>query len=64
GVNRYKQAIASQGQHQMPSAVVAATDPTSVPSLERVAPLVGSKIGIDSSVAQAKAALESAVKGN
>ena len=64
GVNRYKQAIANQGQHQMPSAVVAATDPTSVPSLERVAPLVGSKIGIESSVAQAKAALESAVKGN
>ncbi len=64
GVNRYKQAIANQGQNQKPSAVVAATDPTSVPSLEKVAPLVGSKIGIESSVAQAKEALESGVKGN
>ena len=64
GVNRYKQAIANQSQNQKPSAVVAATDPTSIPSLEKVAPLVGSKIGIESSVAQAQEALESAVMGN
>jgi N-acetylmuramoyl-L-alanine amidase len=64
GVNRYKQAIANQIQYQKPSAVVAATDPTSIPSLEKVAPPVGSKIGIDSSVAQAQEALATPVKGN
>jgi N-acetylmuramoyl-L-alanine amidase len=64
GVNRYKQAVTNQIPYQTPSAVVAATDPTSVPSLEKVAPLVGSKIGIESSVAQAQEALESSVKGN
>lgn len=64
GVNRYKQAIASQMPYQKPSAIVAATDPTSVPSLEKVTPLVGSQIGIESSVAQAQEALESSVKRN
>jgi N-acetylmuramoyl-L-alanine amidase len=64
GVNRYKQAVTNQIQYQKPSAVVAATDPTSVPSLEKVAPLVGSKIGIESSVAQAQDAIESSFKGN
>ena len=64
GVDRYKQAMASQIPYQKPTAVVAATDPTSVPSLEKIAPLVGSKIGIEPSVAQAQEALESSVKGN
>jgi N-acetylmuramoyl-L-alanine amidase len=60
GVNRYKQAMANQIQYQKPSVVVAATDPTSVPSLEKVAPLVG----IESSVAHAQEAIESSFKGN
>jgi N-acetylmuramoyl-L-alanine amidase len=64
GVNRYKQAVTEQVPSQKPSAVVAATDPTSVPSLEKAAPLVGSTTGIESSVAQAQEALESSVKGN
>jgi N-acetylmuramoyl-L-alanine amidase len=64
GVNRYKQAVTSEIPYQKPSAVVAATDPTSAPSLEKVAPLVGSKIGIETSVAQAQEALESSVKEN
>ena len=64
GVDRYKQAMASEIPYQKPTAVVAATDPTSAPSLEKVAPLVGSKIEIESSVAQAREALESSVKGN
>ena len=64
GVNRYKQAVTNQIPYQKPSAVVAATDPTSVPSLEKVAPVVGSKIGIESSVVQAQEALESSVKEN
>ena len=64
GVNRYKQVVTEQIPYQRPSAVVAATDPTSVPSLEGVAPAVGSQIGIESSVAQAQEALESSVKKN
>lgn len=64
GVERYKHAVANQIQYQKPSAVVAATDPTSVPSLEKAAPLVGAETGIESSVAQARDALESSVKGN
>lgn len=63
GVNRYKDAIANQS-NQKPSAVVAATDPTSVPTLEKVAPVVGSKVDIESSVAQAREAIESPAKGN
>ena len=64
GVNRYKQVVTEQIPSQRPSAVVAATDPTSFPSLEGVAPAVGSGIGIESSVAQAQEALESPVKKN
>ena len=64
GVNRYKQVVTEQLPSQRPSAVVAATDPTSFPSLEGVAPAVGSRIGIESSVAQAQEALESPVKKN
>ena len=41
GVNRYKQAVTNQIPYQKPSAIVAATDPTSVPSLEKVVPNVG-----------------------
>jgi hypothetical protein len=52
--------MANQIQYQKPSVVVAATDPTSVPSLEKVAPLVG----IESSVAHAQEAIESSFKGN
>ena len=54
GVNRYKQAVTNQIPYQKPSAIVAATDPTSVPSLEKVVPNVGSTISIDSSVSQAQ----------
>ena len=61
GVNRYKQAVASEIQYQKPSAVVAATDPTSVPNLERT---VGAETAIESSVAQAQDALNSSAKGN
>jgi N-acetylmuramoyl-L-alanine amidase len=64
GVNRYKDAVANQIQYQKPSAVVAATDPTNVPSLEKAAPAVGTATGIESSVAQARDALESSAKGN
>jgi N-acetylmuramoyl-L-alanine amidase len=64
GVNRYKQAVTEQTPYQTPSAVVAATDPTSVPSLEKVAPLVGSQMGMESSVAQAQEAIESSLKKN
>jgi N-acetylmuramoyl-L-alanine amidase len=61
GVNRYKQAVTEQAPYQKPSAVVAATDPTSVPNLEKVASLAGSRIGIESSVAQTQEAIESSV---
>jgi N-acetylmuramoyl-L-alanine amidase len=64
GVNRYKEAVATQEQYQKPSAVVAATDPTSVPSLEKPVPAVGTGTGMEPSVAQAKDALETSVKGN
>lgn len=62
GVNRYKRAVAGQLRYEKPSAVVAATDPTSVPRLENVP--VGTKTRIEASVAQAKEALDAAVKGN
>jgi N-acetylmuramoyl-L-alanine amidase len=62
GVNRYKEAVANQTPHQKPSAVVAATDPTTVPSLERA---VGTGTSVESSVAQARDALNSSSsKGN
>jgi hypothetical protein len=60
-VNRYKEAVANQSQAQKPSAVVAATDPTSVPNLDRA---VGAQTGIESSVAQAQDALKSSEGGN
>jgi N-acetylmuramoyl-L-alanine amidase len=61
GVNRYKQAVATQIEYQKPSAVVAATDPTNVPNLEKS---VGTETAIESSVAQAQDALGSPAKGN
>lgn len=61
GVNRYKEAVANQSQAQKPSAVVAATDPTSVPNLDRA---VGAQTGMESSVAQAQDALKSSEGGN
>lgn len=66
GVNRYKAAITGQMSYQKPSAVASATDPTTVPSLEKPAspPAVGSKTANDTAVAQAQEALESAAKGN
>jgi N-acetylmuramoyl-L-alanine amidase len=59
GVNRYKEAVANQTQK--PSAVVAATDPTSVPNLDRA---VGAQTGMEPSVAQAQDALKSSAGGN
>ncbi|HEY6677135.1 MAG TPA: N-acetylmuramoyl-L-alanine amidase, partial [Terrimicrobium sp.] len=59
GVNRYKEALTNQAQK--PSAVVAATDPTSVPNLDRA---VGAQTGMESSVAQAQDALQSSGSGN
>jgi N-acetylmuramoyl-L-alanine amidase len=62
GVNRYKEAVANQAPHQKPSAVVAATDPTTIPNLENA---VGTGTSIESSVAQAQDALNSSSsKGN
>jgi N-acetylmuramoyl-L-alanine amidase len=64
GVNRYKQVVTNQISYQKPSAVVAATDPTLVPSLEKVIPPVGSTIAFDSSVSQAQEAIESSTSVN
>jgi len=70
GVNRYKQAVTGQMLYQKPSAVVSATDPTSIPNLDsKPSPTpspnpVGSKTDDKTTVAQAKEALENAVKGN
>ena len=64
GVNRYKQAVTNQIPYQKPSAIVAATDPTSVPNLEKVVPNVGATISLDPSISQAQEALESSAKGN
>jgi N-acetylmuramoyl-L-alanine amidase len=61
GVNRYKEAVANQVPYQKPSAVVAATDPTNVPNLEKA---VGAGTAIEPSVAQAQDALNAAAKGN
>ena len=57
--NAYKEAVVNQAQK--PSAVVAATDPTSVPNLERS---VGAQTGMEPSVAQAQDALKSSASGN
>lgn len=59
GVNRYKSAVAGQMQYFKPSAVVAATDPTSAPEIKKPEPPapVGSKTDNTSSVEQAASAL-------
>jgi N-acetylmuramoyl-L-alanine amidase len=60
GVNRYQKAVAGQMQYFRPSAVIAATDRTTAPTLKKSpeppAP-VGSKTSIDSSVARATDAI-------
>lgn len=64
GVNQYKKAVSGVPIFQKPSAVVAATDPTSAPDLTKsatppAAPApVGSKTGIDRSVVQMQGVLE------
>lgn len=71
GVNRYKSAVAGQMQYFKPSAVVAATDTTAAPSLNKepatppapTAP-VGSKTDIGQSVNQAAGALSTPVSPN
>jgi len=60
GVNRYKSAIAGQ-VYQKPSIVVSATDPTTAPVLNKPS-AVGSKTNDESSVAQAREALENSTK--
>ena len=55
GVNRYKEAVANQAQKPSGGGV-AATDPTSVPNLDRA---VGAQTEMESSVAQAQDALQS-----
>ena len=60
GVNRYKNAVAGQMQYFKPSAVVAATDPTTAPPIKKETPPpapVGSKTDIGQSVNQAASAL-------
>lgn len=60
GVNRYKSAVAGQMQYFKPSAVVAATDPTTAPPIKKETPPpapVGSKTDIGQSVNQAAGAL-------
>ncbi len=66
GVNRYKQAVAGQILYQKPSAVVSATDPTTVPNLDGkptatpTPPAVGAKTDTKAAVAQVQEALEGA----
>ena len=60
GVNRYKSAVAGQMQYFKPSAVIAATDPTTAPPIKKETPPpapVGSKTDIGQSVNQAASAL-------
>ena len=60
GVNRYKSAVAGQMQYFKPSAVVAATDPTTAPPIKKIQPPpapVGSKTDIGTAVNQAAGAL-------
>jgi N-acetylmuramoyl-L-alanine amidase len=71
GVNRYKQAVAGQTIYQTPSAVVSATDPTTVPNIDKPAaaptptpPPVGSKTSLDTSVFQARESLQLTTPGN
>ncbi len=62
GVNRYKRTVAGEPVPLKPSAVVNATDPTSVPPLSRPSAPVGSKTSNDSAVAQATDAIQAATK--
>lgn len=58
GVNRYRSAVAGQMQYFRPSAVVAATDPTTVPEIKPTpTPPVGSRTGISDSVNRAADAI-------
>ncbi len=59
GVNRYRSAVAGRMQYFKPSAVVAATDPTSAPELKKTAPAdpVGSRSDIGNAVNQAASAI-------
>ena len=61
GVNRYKSAVSGQMQYFKPTAVVAATDPTTAPALKTEPPAppapVGSKTDLDQSVNQAAGAI-------
>ena len=60
GVNRYRSAVAGQMQYFKPSAVIAATDPTTAPPIKKETPPpapVGSKTDIGQSVNQAASAL-------
>ncbi len=59
GVNRYQKAVNGEIQYQSPSAVVSATDPTSVPDLDRTP---GSRTDNKASVVKAKDAIQ--VSGN
>lgn len=61
GVNRYKNAVAGEMQYFQPTAVVAATDPTTVPAIKKAPAPVGSKTSIDESVRQAAGALATPV---
>jgi N-acetylmuramoyl-L-alanine amidase len=69
GVNRYKQAVTGQPMYVKPTAIVSATDPTSIPNIDPApkptpVPAVGSKTDLDRSVVQAQGALQSAAPRN
>ena len=64
GVQNYSKAVSGTIQYQKPSAVVSATDPTTVPDLEKPSSPVGSKTASDSAVAQAQEALKTTHGGN
>jgi len=57
GVNRYKNAVAGEMQYFQPTAVVAATDPTTVPDIKKAPDPVGSKTSLKDSVNQAAGAM-------
>jgi len=71
GVNRYKKAVSGEMTYQRPSAVVSATDPTTVPNLDKPSPTptpnlvpVGEKTSSKASVVKAQEALEISIKEN
>lgn len=66
GVNRYRSAVAGQMQYFKPSAVIAATDPTSAPELKKPEPPapVGSKTDIGNAVNQAASAIAAPASAN